>query len=70
MKADKLITYLREKQGMSQAELARRSGITPAGIHRLETGKRSPHLTTLLRILSVFDGNVNITVGNETITID
>jgi transcriptional regulator with XRE-family HTH domain len=42
-----LIKRLREERGWSQAELARRAGITQAMISYLETGKRSWHLLSV-----------------------
>lgn len=40
--------------GMSQSELARRSGMTPAAICQIEAGDREPSLKTILAILTVF----------------
>ena len=37
-----LLTEIRKRRGVSQAELARRTGFTPSYINRLESGSRSP----------------------------
>lgn len=46
---DKLKAY-RQKQGYTQAEIARMAGITQAGYSRMETGKADPSLKLLKRI--------------------
>lgn len=40
----------RERLGWSQAELARRAGIRVETLNRIETGKRSPSLSTIEKI--------------------
>ncbi|HEY8668134.1 MAG TPA: helix-turn-helix transcriptional regulator [Tepidisphaeraceae bacterium] len=40
----------RESAGLSQSELARRAGLRPETINRLEKGKHSPDTTTLAKI--------------------
>ena len=52
------IKKLRLERGISQEELAHRSGLSRTGMGFLETGKRWPRLDTLM---SVADG-LNITV--------
>jgi transcriptional regulator with XRE-family HTH domain len=52
------IKKLRLDRGISQEELAHRSGLSRTGMGFLETGKRWPRLDTLM---SVADG-LNITV--------
>jgi transcriptional regulator with XRE-family HTH domain len=41
------IRYLREEQGLSQSELARRSRLTQATISRIESGSRRGDIETL-----------------------
>jgi len=38
---------------MTQGELARRSGLTPAAISQIEAGSRDPNLSSILKILKV-----------------
>ena len=52
------IKKLRLARGISQEELAHRSGLSRTGMGLLETGKRWPRLDTLM---SVADG-LNITI--------
>jgi transcriptional regulator with XRE-family HTH domain len=40
----------RERLGWSQAELARKAGIRVETLNRIETGKRSPSLSTIEKI--------------------
>ncbi len=54
----KRIKELRLDEGISQEELAHRSGLSRTGMGLLETGKRWPRLDTLM---SVAEG-LNITV--------
>lgn len=45
------IRYHRGRQGITQEELARRAGLSPASIVRLENGEiRNPRLTTLFNL--------------------
>jgi transcriptional regulator with XRE-family HTH domain len=44
------IKLLRGKQGITQAVLAKRAGLTLAYIGRLETGHYDPQLSTLKRL--------------------
>jgi DNA-binding XRE family transcriptional regulator len=44
------IIRARRKLGLSQAELARRAGIRPETLNRIEQAKRSPSVATLRRI--------------------
>lgn len=46
-----LVKRARELSGLTQAELARRSGIAAPTISAYETGRRDPSVTNLLRIL-------------------
>lgn len=45
----------RHDRGMSQGELARRVGVTAASICYYESGRRTPSLTTLLRLKSALE---------------
>lgn len=40
----------RRRLGLTQAELARRAGIRPETVHRLETAKHVPNLATMTKI--------------------
>lgn len=45
----KWLQRLREQTGLSQAEVARRMGTSPASVWRLEHGRWDPRLSTILR---------------------
>jgi len=49
-----LIIALRKKNGLSQAQLAKLSGVDRKTINRIENNHFSPSLDTYFRILSVF----------------
>ncbi len=46
----------REQVGWSQAELARRAGIRVETLNRIETGKRSPSVTSIEKIDAALQG--------------
>lgn len=48
------LRYLREYQGLSQRELARRAGVTNGTISMIESGRTSPQIASLKKILDVF----------------
>ena len=49
------IRELREKKGLSQAELASRAGLSTTYISMLEGGKKSPTLNSLEKISAALD---------------
>src|SRR5207248_10662645 len=54
------IALLRERAGISQAELARRTGQSPAVVSRIESGERfltPPELTALVEALATDDAH-------------
>lgn len=57
------IREIRKKRGMTQAQLAEKSGVAAISIHQYETGKRNPQLAQLIRIAAVlgFDWNSIVT---------
>jgi transcriptional regulator with XRE-family HTH domain len=52
------IQHLREDAGLSQEELADRSGIHPTHIGGLERGVRNPSYTTLIRLAAALQTRV------------
>jgi ribosome-binding protein aMBF1 (putative translation factor) len=54
------VVALREKRGLSQAQLARRSGVDQADISRIECGSTSPTGRTLHRIAEALDADVRL----------
>lgn len=45
-----VVTRLREKDGLSMSELARRSGISPSYLSKIEAGEKNPAPAVALRI--------------------
>ena len=44
------VKEVREFLGISQAELARRTGLMPAAINHIEAGRREPNLKNLTKL--------------------
>lgn len=51
---------LREKHGLTQAQLAQRCGMSQADISRIERGSTSPTTRTLQRIADALDAEVHL----------
>jgi transcriptional regulator with XRE-family HTH domain len=63
LEVEQALVTLRETQGISQRELARRMGVSQPVIARIESGRnRNLGLRTLVRIASVLNGTVEITI--------
>ena len=54
------IVDLRERHGLTQAELAERCGMDQADISRIERGSTSPTARTLQRIAEALDADVRL----------
>lgn len=44
------LANVRKRQGLSQVELAKASGVSPATVNLIENGKRKPHPSTLKKL--------------------
>ena len=51
---------LREKSGMSQSQLSKRTGITQPDISRLENGKANPSIATLKKLARAFGKKLQV----------
>jgi ribosome-binding protein aMBF1 (putative translation factor) len=58
------IVELREQRGLTQKELAARSGVDQADISRLERGSAFPNEKTLLRIAEALDADLALIARN------
>lgn len=56
------VRFRRRKLGMTQMELADKSGLTQSQIARFESGKTNVRLCTLLSILKVLDIHITFNV--------
>ena len=59
------VRELREERGLSQSELARRTGVTRQTIISLETGSYVPSLLFALNLCEVFDAAVEDVFSKE-----
>lgn len=58
------VVELREKRGLTQMELAARSGVNQADISRIERGSAFPNEKTLLRIAEALDADLALVARN------
>lgn len=56
---------LREKEGLTQSELARRLNVSPSTIGMYEQDRRRPDITMLQIISNFFNVSIDCLVGNE-----
>lgn len=54
------VVELREKRGLTQVQLAERSGVDQADISRIECGSAFPNEKTLIRIAQALDADLAI----------
>lgn len=59
MKAGRILRYSRTKAGLSQRELAERTGVRQSGVARIEAGRVSPRVDTLNRLLLACGAHVD-----------
>jgi DNA-binding XRE family transcriptional regulator len=64
IKIARTVYQCRTDLGWSQAELARRAGMTQPAIARLETSLTLPSTRTLLRVATALGQPLHITIGN------
>ena len=61
------VATIRRNQGLTQAELAEKCGVTQQAIQRVETGKVNPSFNLLLSLASALHVSTDELVnGNET----
>ncbi len=58
----------REKNGFSQAELARRLGVGQSTVAMWESGKNNPEYGTLLKLADIFGVGIDVLAGGLTAT--
>ncbi|MDE0839229.1 MAG: helix-turn-helix transcriptional regulator, partial [Kiritimatiellae bacterium] len=49
-----VLRVLRKREGLTIAEVSRRTGVSPAGISKIERNQTIPGLQTLFRLARVF----------------
>ena len=60
-----MLKYLRSRENMSQAELAKKLGIAKSTISMYEVGKREPDFETLEAIADLFNVDMNFLLGRS-----
>ncbi len=60
------IKRLRQSSGMTQAEVAKRIGVTPSAYAMYERGEREPSIETLNKLADIFNADVNVFYGRKT----
>lgn len=58
---DRLVAE-RQKQGLSQADLGKKMGVTQSAVAKMESGARDPHLSTLRRYAAALDMRITFAV--------
>ena len=58
-----MLVYLRKRKGLSQQELAEKTGLTRSAIGMYETGKRNPDLETLEMFADFYNVDMNTLTG-------
>lgn len=65
----KKISYLlveaRERAGLTQTEVAYKSGLQPSAISHFETGRRTPSAANLRKLADALGANVDFLLGRE-----
>ena len=60
MRASRALRYARRRAGLSQRELAARAGMAQAAVARIETGRVSPRVDTLSRLVDLCDCSLEV----------
>jgi len=56
---------MREKRGLSQAQLAERAGLQPAAVSHFETGARKPSFENLVKLAEALSVTTDYLLGRE-----
>ena len=56
---------IREIKGLSQTELAKRSGLQPSTVSHFETGRRAPSFDNLKRLADTLEVTTDFLIGRE-----
>lgn len=60
-----ILKYLRNREALSQSELAQKLGVAKSTISMYETGKREPDFETLEAIADLFNVDMNFLLGKD-----
>lgn len=59
------IRKLRKRNNLSIQKLAEKSGVSPAGIHKIETSGMTPTITTLMKIANALEKKVSFFIEED-----
>ena len=66
----KRVKLTRERQNLNQAQLAEKSGLTPAAISQIEAGERIPAFKTIIELAKALKTTPNDLMGVEGESLD
>jgi transcriptional regulator with XRE-family HTH domain len=66
----KRVKLIRERQNLNQAQLADRSGLTPAAISQIEAGERIPAFKTMVELAKALKTTPDDLIGLESAGLD
>src|SRR4051794_5419210 len=66
----KRVKLTRERQNLNQAQLAEKSGLTPAAISQIEAGERIPAFKTIIELAKALKTTPNDLMGVEGDSLD
>jgi len=66
----KRVKRTRERQGLNQAQLAEKSGLTPAAISQIEAGDRIPAFRTIIELAKALETTPDDLMGVEGAGLD
>lgn len=61
-----ILREIRERNGLSQSDLADKTGFQPSAISHFETGKREPSFENLKRLANALNVSTDFLMGRET----
>ena len=67
MEIGETLKYVRTKKSMTQAELAKKSGLKEITIRKYESGERTPKFETLQKICSALDVGLEVFLNDKEI---
>lgn len=59
------LQQLRQRQGLSQSQLAEMLGVTRTHVSRMERGEKTPNIAMLLKIANIFGVTTDLLIRDE-----
>ncbi|UOF90768.1 helix-turn-helix transcriptional regulator [Fodinisporobacter ferrooxydans] len=64
------LKWLREKRGLTQAEMAEKLNMSQPGYSKIESGRSEPNLETLVKLPKILGEDLNFIVGLDDYTFE